>query len=46
MRPEQNGGHFADNFNRILWKGNYEILIQILLKFVPKGQTDKSASVR
>ena len=39
LSPEQNNSHFADDiFDWILYKENIVILIQILLKFVPKGQ--------
>ena len=38
LRPRQNGHHFPDdNFETIVLKENYCILIQISLKFDPKG---------
>ena len=38
LRPRQNGRHFAnDTFKRIFLNENVEILINISLKFVPKG---------
>ena len=38
LRPRQNGRHFADDiFKRIFLNENILILIQISLKFVPKG---------
>ena len=38
LRPRQNGRHFADHtFKRIFLNENVVILIQISLKFVPKG---------
>ena len=42
LRPRQNGPHFADNiFKRIFFNENVWILIQISLKFVPKGPINK-----
>ena len=39
--PGQNGGHFADNFFKcFFFNEKFCILIQISLKFVPKGPTD------
>ena len=38
LRPRQNGRHFADDtFKRIFVYENVKILIEISLKFVPKG---------
>ena len=38
LRPRQNGRHFADDtFKRIFVYVNVKILIEISLKFVPKG---------
>ena len=38
LRPRQNGGHFPDNiFKRIFVNKNVHILINVSLKFVPKG---------
>ena len=38
MSPEQNGRHFADDiFRCILVNEKFSILIEISLKFVPKG---------
>ena len=38
LRPRQNGRHFADDtFKRIFVNENVKILIEISLKFVPKG---------
>ena len=38
LRPRQNGCHFADDtFKRIFVYENVKILIEISLKFVPKG---------
>ena len=38
LRPRQNGRHFADDtFKRIFVNENVRILIEISLKFVPKG---------
>ena len=38
LRPRQNGRHFADDtFKRIFTNENVRILIEISLKFVPKG---------
>ena len=38
LRPRQNGRHFADDtFKCIFVNGNVRILIEISLKFVPKG---------
>ena len=38
LRPRQNGRHFADDtFKRIFMNENVRILIEISLKFVPKG---------
>ena len=45
--PGQNGRHFADILKRIFMNENFYILIQISLKFVPKGPIDnKSALVQ
>ena len=40
LTPEQNSQHFADNFVYILMQVNICILIQMPLKFIPKGQID------
>ena len=38
LRPKQNGCHFADDtFKHIFMNENVRILINISLKFVPKG---------
>ena len=42
LRPTQNGRHFADDtFKRIFVNENVRILIEISLKFVPKGTNKK-----
>ena len=38
LRPRQNGQHFPDIFKGIFVDENVEILINISLKFVPKGR--------
>ena len=44
--PKQNGRHFADNsFRCILLVGNHLILIQISLRFVPKGTIDNKSAL-
>ena len=44
--PEQNGHHFTDNiFKCIPWMKSF-ILIQIRLKFVPRGPIDKAVFVQ
>ena len=41
LRPRQNGGYFADNILKCIFvKENVWILIEISLKFVPKGPID------
>ena len=41
LRSRQNGRHFADGiFKSIFWNENCLIMIQISLKFVPKGPID------
>ena len=38
MRPRQNGRHFVDDtFKRVFFNENVRVLINISLKFVPKG---------
>ena len=38
LRPKQNGQYFADDiFKHIFLNENYDIFIQISLKFVPRG---------
>ena len=46
LRPRQNGRHFADDiFNCIFLNENIGILINISLKFVPKGQINNIPSL-
>ena len=41
LRPRQNGRHFADDTLKCIFLNeNVWIPIEILLKFVPKGQID------
>ena len=40
LQPIQNGRHFAGTFKRIFVNENVRILIEISLKFVPKGPID------
>ena len=41
MRPEQHGRHFTDGISKCIFLNeNYNILIQISLKFVPKDPID------
>ena len=41
--PEQNGCHFANIFKHIFMNEKFCILIQISLKFVPKGLIDNKS---
>ena len=44
--PGQNGFHFADDiFRRIFMNEQFYILIQISLKFVPKGPIDNNPAL-
>ena len=46
LRPRQNGRHFADDtFTRIFVNENVTILIEITLKFVPKGPINNIPSL-
>ena len=46
LRPRQNGRHFAEDiFNCIFFNENVWIPIKISLKFVPKGQINKSPAL-
>ena len=46
LRPRQNGRHFADyTFKRIFMNENVRILIDISLKFVPKGLINKISAL-
>ena len=46
LRPGQNGHYFADNISKsILLNGHCYILIQISLKFVPKGSIDNKPTL-
>ena len=46
MKPEQNGWHLTDDtFKHILLNKNYCILIEISLKFVPKGPIDNNSAL-
>ena len=45
MRPRQNGRHFADTFKRIFLNKNVRSLIEISLKFVPKGPNNHIPSL-
>ena len=46
LPPEQNGRHFTENIlKRIFMNKNLCILIQISLKFVPKGPIDNKATL-
>ena len=43
--PGQNGHYFADVFQCIFLNEKFCILIQISLKFVPKGPTDNNPAL-
>ena len=46
LRPRQHGRHFADDtFKRIFLNENVEILIDISLKFVPKGPINNNLAL-
>ena len=46
LRPRQNGRHFADDtFKRIFVNENVGILIEISLKFVPKGPINNNPAL-
>ena len=45
-RPGQNGHHFADDiFRCIFMNEKFSILIEISLKFVPKGPIDNNPTL-